>query len=168
MIIREATLADVPAIAQVQFDSSLAAYREIIPAEIIQGRSLEQRVEQWRSIVTTASEGGGWVHVALDGEEVIGFVSGNASRDADGAGVGEVSAIYVAPKRWRAGSGSALLDVATGALRAAGFAEATLWVLKANARARSFYEREGWAPDGAGQTLGQTEILEVRYRRRLT
>jgi ribosomal protein S18 acetylase RimI-like enzyme len=167
MIIREARLADVEAIARVHVDSWRVAYREIIPAEIIQGRTLEQRIEQWRGIVTAASDGEGWVHVAAEDDEVIGFVSARASGDAGSAGVGEVAAIYVAPERWRARAGSALLQSAVGALRAAGFGEATLWVLRDNAPARAFYEREGWAADGASHTLGSTEIVEVRYRRRL-
>jgi hypothetical protein len=44
-----------------------------------------------------------------------------------------------------------------------------LWVLDANERARRFYERTGWAPDGADLTddsRGFT-IREVRYRRDL-
>jgi ribosomal protein S18 acetylase RimI-like enzyme len=168
MIIREARLADVEAIARVHVDSWRVAYREIIPVEIIQARTLEQRIEQWLDIVGTASEGHAWVNVAVDGNEVVGFVSSRAAGDTDGAGVGEVAAIYVAPRRWRAGAGSALLKAAGEALRAAGFEEATLWVLQDNAPARAFYEREGWAADGASQTLGSTEIVEVRYRRRLS
>ena len=34
-------------------------------------------------------------------------------------------------------------------LAEAGFSEAILWVLQGNDRARSFYEGEGWSPDGA-------------------
>lgn len=46
---------------------------------------------------------------------------------------------------------------------------ATLWVLTSNARARSFYERQGWADDGAvkAERRGTAVLEEVRYRRRL-
>ncbi|MDQ6926250.1 MAG: nucleotidyltransferase domain-containing protein [Candidatus Eremiobacteraeota bacterium] len=44
----------------------------------------------------------------------------------------------LSPSRRRAISG----------LRGAGSAEATLWVLDTNVRARRFYESAGWAPDG--------------------
>ncbi len=164
MIIRAATPDDVPAIARVHFDSWRAAYREIIPAEILQSRSLEQRVQQWRSLIAAAG-GTSWTHVALDGSEVIGFVSSRASPDTDGPG--EVAAIYVAPQRWRGGAGTSLLNTALATLRAAGFEEATLWVLQDNGPARSFYERDGWRLDGKTQLLGDTTIVEVRYRRRL-
>ena len=50
------------------------------------------------------------------------------------------------------------------------FAEATLWVLDTNERARRFYEAGGWRLDGADKvdTIGGVGIREVRYRRPLT
>jgi RimJ/RimL family protein N-acetyltransferase len=58
------------------------------------------------------------------------------------------------------------MAAALGALRASGFATASLWVLEDNPRARRFYEREGWRHDGAKREeefLG-VPISEVRYR----
>lgn len=51
----------------------------------------------------------------------------------------------------------------------AGFAEAYLWVLGSNARARRFYEIGGWAADGGTKVerRGEVELREVRYRRDL-
>jgi RimJ/RimL family protein N-acetyltransferase len=42
----------------------------------------------------------------------------------------------------------------------------TLWVVEANARARRFYERQGFRPDGSTKTarMSGTEAIEVRYR----
>jgi hypothetical protein len=43
-----------------------------------------------------------------------------------------------------------------------------LWVLRDNWRARRFYERAGFAPDGATNVLtGLGDVLEVRYRQQL-
>jgi hypothetical protein len=53
-----------------------------------------------------------------------------------------------------------------GALRAAGFVTAHLWVLEDNPRARHFYERGGWMLDDGRREeefLG-VPITEVRYR----
>ncbi|RAS29045.1 hypothetical protein BCL80_107157 [Streptomyces avidinii] len=46
----------------------------------------------------------------------------------------------------------------------------TLWVLKENVRARRFYERAGFRPDGAEETFeaGGARVPEVRYTRPLT
>ena len=53
-------------------------------------------------------------------------------------------------------------------VRAAGYACITLWVLEANARARRFYQRAGFAPDGARHVLDDLGgVTEVRYRRTL-
>jgi RimJ/RimL family protein N-acetyltransferase len=51
---------------------------------------------------------------------------------------------------------------------AAGYSSVTLWVLRDNRRARRFYERAGFAPDGATNVLtGLGDVRELRYRQRL-
>ena len=145
-----------------------AAYREIIPAEVIESWPLDRRITQWTSLLEAAgTEGTIFILVAVADAEVIGFVSSRASEDSDGEDVCEVSATYVAPEVQRRGAGHALLAAACDALQAAGFDQATLWVLAHNTAARAFYEREGWKPDGASQPLGDTGILELRYCKRL-
>jgi GNAT superfamily N-acetyltransferase len=78
----------------------------------------------------------------------------------------ELQVLYVDPAAQGAGVGSALLEHAVQALRAAGHAEAVLWVLEENGHARGFYEQRGWLPDGvrASPWPGATSI---RYRRGL-
>lgn len=52
------------------------------------------------------------------------------------------------------------------ALRANGFTTASLWVLEDNPRARRFYEREGWRPDGGRreEEFFGVPTTEVSYR----
>jgi ribosomal protein S18 acetylase RimI-like enzyme len=99
------------------------------------------------------------------------FASAGASRDGDAAPnrVAEVYAIYVAPAVWGRGVGRALMGAALAALSGAHFAEATLWVLEENDRARRFYEGGGWADDGTARwdTVCGEDVSEVRYRIRL-
>jgi ribosomal protein S18 acetylase RimI-like enzyme len=54
-------------------------------------------------------------------------------------------------------------------LAAAGYEQATLWVLDTNARARRFYEAAGFRADGAEKPddRGTFTLREVRYRRPL-
>ena len=103
----------------------------------------------------------------MDGNDIVGFVTVSPSRDEDLPGFGEVRALYVAPDRWRSGAGSALLAQAEVLLGDAGFNEAHLWVLEDNPRARRFYERAGWALDGARKVveIGGRPLAEVRYRK---
>ncbi len=56
-----------------------------------------------------------------------------------------VRILYVHPGWWGTGAGQALLDRAHEEL-ARDHDEAVLTVLTANARARRFYERNGWEP----------------------
>jgi GNAT superfamily N-acetyltransferase len=80
--------------------------------------------------------------------------------------VGELYALYADPAWWSAGAGRALMAAALGGLRDAGFPCAVLWTLTANARARRFYEKAGFAPDGAVNILaGLGGVEEVRYAR---
>jgi len=52
------------------------------------------------------------------------------------------------------------------ALEAEGYQRAVLWVLTDNSRARRFYERGGFAPDGATNILaGLGGVEELRYAR---
>ena len=57
---------------------------------------------------------------------------------------------------------------AVHALKLAGYADATLWVLRGNRRARDFYEVSGFVPDGAAKidtNAAGISYDEVRYRR---
>ena len=80
----------------------------------------------------------------------------------------ELYALYVHPDWWSTGTGRALLDRALARTTAAGYADIVLWVLRDNARARRFYERAGFSPDGASNVLdGLGGVEELRYQRPL-
>ena len=57
--------------------------------------------------------------------------------------------LYVEPAAQGAGLGTTLHDLASRRAARAGFPEAVLWVFEGNGHARGFFERRGWAPDGA-------------------
>jgi GNAT superfamily N-acetyltransferase len=100
---------------------------------------------------------------------LLGFVTFGGSRDEDARGLGEVYALYVDPDRYRGGVGRVLMGAARERLAAEGFDEAILWVLQGNERARTFYEGEGWRPDGASRVENPYDIVSTvdRFRRRL-
>ncbi|MFN2169283.1 MAG: GNAT family N-acetyltransferase, partial [Anaerolineae bacterium] len=102
---------------------------------------------------------------------LLGFAAFGPSRDddLDPSQVGEIYAIYLLPKAWGQGHGSALLRQALDKLQAQGLDETTLWVLRDNQRAIDFYQAHGFQADGAAkhETRGDSVILhEVRFRRR--
>jgi hypothetical protein len=80
----------------------------------------------------------------------------------------EIYAIYLAPAAWSTGAGRALMDASLAALRAGGYQRVVLWVLTGNTRARRFYDKAGFAPDGATNILtGLGGVEELRYARPL-
>jgi GNAT superfamily N-acetyltransferase len=77
-------------------------------------------------------------------------------------------ALYVDPPFFREGGGSALIAASETAGREAGCRRALLWVLEANPRARAFYEKHGYRPDGALKVIEEwAGAVEMRYTKEL-
>ena len=168
-MIRAAVPADARGIAEVHVASWLGAYRGLMPDETLEALDVELRAERWRKALEESSEG---ALVAEEGGAIYGWATVGRSRDPDaGDDVGELYGLYLHPAHWGLGRGRQLHDAALDELRAQGFVEATLWVLESNARARGFYERQGWRTDGSVKSdrVGELRTLvdEVRYRRKL-
>jgi GNAT superfamily N-acetyltransferase len=168
--VRPATPADATGLAAVHVASWQEAYSGLIPQDFLDGLSVRDRADTWHQILSRPPSPGVATLVAeLDGH-IIGFASVGPCRDDDAeAGTQELWGIYLHPDCWGAGHGHVLHAHALAALRAnasSSTAEATLWVLDGNQRARRFYERHGWSPDGAEKTdwRGDVRLDEVRYR----
>jgi ribosomal protein S18 acetylase RimI-like enzyme len=149
-------------VARVHVLAWQSGYRDILPAELLASLSVEERTGRWRRQL---AESRTWV-VSAPAGPVLGFVSVGPSRDEDAPpGDGEVYALYVHPDTWGTGVGSRLLTTAAEHLATA-HTGATLWVLERNERARAFYERHGWRPDGAHrqETRAAALLEELRYR----
>ena len=93
---------------------------------------------------------------------------GPHARGEQAAG-GELYALYVRPGLIGTGIGRALPEDCLERAVARGFPRLLLWVVEGNVRARRFYERAGFTPDGAVDThdVEGTPVSEVRYGRRL-
>ena len=179
VVIRSASPADATQIAAVMRDSWFAAYDGIIERAIIDrvtapddGARVRQsfRTRPWQRVIA-----------AVEPEQpgIVGYASFGPERDvvdkpwpyplttagADGQ-VAELYALYVHPAWWSTGTGRALMDRVLARVGKAGYACITLWVLEANARARRFYQRAGFAADGARNVLHDLGgVTEMRYRR---
>jgi len=147
MLLRSATVADAHGLAVVHVRSWQAAYRGLIPQDVLDGLSIAEREANWARIVAETPRGSQTL-VALDGDRLVGWASHGDARDADAVGTGELWGIYVHPDAWSTGVGHLLLEAVEEALRTAGHATAYLWALEGNERAAAFYERHGWASDG--------------------
>jgi GNAT superfamily N-acetyltransferase len=140
-----------------------AAYPALVSQRLLEGLSAERRSLALRGQMTLPGHAA-WIAEA--GGEPVAYAAAGPSRDEDAPpGTGEVGALYVLPAWAGRGLGGALLERAEEGLRAGRHVRATLWVLEGNARARSFYERRGWARDGRRRTLtwGADELRVVSY-----
>lgn len=92
------------------------------------------------------------------------------ARDEALSGWGEILSCYVLPEHWGKGVGGALLREAVRLLRADGFTSLYLWVLRDNARARTFYEKHGFSATGeeAPVEIDGVAYSELRYALHLT
>jgi ribosomal protein S18 acetylase RimI-like enzyme len=166
MRIRQATISDAHAIAEIVIRGWQAAYRGILPDDFLAGLSVGAREVAWRMRLESSADAGDSIWVAEVAGAAIGFVSCGPPRDEHlPSRAAEIYAIYVDPTSWRSGAGRALLQTATTHLRSLGAEILVLWVLEENAVGRAFYEAMGWRPDGARQRLdfGGFMVPEVRY-----
>lgn len=160
-----------------------AAYRGLMPDAYLDVLDPVARGQRWRTALSGGCGGGRYRVNGLEGLALVveddgGGVPGLAPRVAgiavagpDRGGeeppVGELWMINLAPQAWGRGLGTTLLAAAVDELGRAGHPEALLWVVAGNARARRFYEREGWEPDGGrySDDARGFQVDEVRYRR---
>lgn len=93
--------------------------------------------------------------------EVVGLADAGKARDPDMGGIPELYRIYTLSRTYGSGLGSQLLQAAIGD------APAYLWVLEDNQRAKAFYRKSGFIPDGARKTLmwEGVELPEIRMVR---
>jgi ribosomal protein S18 acetylase RimI-like enzyme len=164
--VRNATVEDAASIGRLSVRVWQGAYRGQMPDEYLDSLRPEGRTSYWHRILHQPHDEVS-VIVAEQAGEIIGFVS---SGPADGPeGTGELYVINVSPDHWGTGAGRVLLEAAERELARLGYAEATLWVLPSNARARRFYENAGWTADGSERTAEVLGVVlpELRYRRQL-
>ena len=149
VLIRTASRADVPAIVNVHVAAWDAAKEGV---DLSTRRTPEQRTEWWTSYL---DRGAGTLLVAEEGGAVCGFIAFGDSRDEDRTGQLEVYTLYVEPSAWGHGIGSALMATVPSDR------PVSLWVAERNARAREFYVRQGFAPDGAGDSGHHVPVIRL-------
>ncbi len=165
VVIRAMKTADTEAVGRVHARAWQATYAEVMPAAFLAAIDPVARAEQWQITIERRLP----LHAQLVAEvagEPVGFAAVGLARHDDQRR-GEVYAINVDPDWIGRGVGQPLFSGAVAALRDLGFASAlVLWVVRENARARRFYERNGWLADGAEQQaeFGGATVVELRYR----
>jgi len=158
---------DADALGDVHVRAWQVAYRGLLPDDYLRSLTAAQRATDWAAALAhpPRRRGGARVGAERDGR-LVGFIVVGAASDDPTARTGEVFTLNVDPDHWGTGVGRALLAAGVDHLRASGFADAILWVLPGNERARRFYEQAGWRHDGGRrqQTVLGVEVDETCYR----
>lgn len=137
-------------LAELHRRAALEGYAHIFPPEA-PAPTLDELLSRWRFWLGPDREEGRRTFVAdLGGGPVAVVLVGP---DPGAPTVGHLARLYVEPSEWGRAIGRALYDVAMSHLEHAGLERATLWVLEANNRARTWYERLGWRFTGERKTV---------------
>jgi GNAT superfamily N-acetyltransferase len=150
--LRRATLSDANAIAEIWHLGWRDGHLGLVPQELVDVRTEE-------SFRARAADRVGDATVAVVDRQIAGFVMVVGD---------EVEQVYVSAAHRGTGVAGLLLEEAERQVRANGYSEAWLAVVAGNARARAFYEREGWRDEGpftyaASSEIGPIDVSCHRY-----
>ena len=157
-VVRPATAEDAAGIGPCHLACWRETYADLLSAAFFAARTPERFTANWARLL--ADPGQPRVVVAEVGGEVVGFAQAGAGRDDPPVRAEELRTLYLRAAQHGSGLGQALLDAVLADR------PASLWVAEQNPRARRFYARNGFAPDGARQVVEALEgLAEVRLVR---
>ena len=169
--VRLPVVADAERIAEINVRGWQHAYAGLMPAQLLDALQIAPRAERLVERFSSGTGAAGYV-VVDERDAAAGYCWFGSYRPdddvPDGPGDpdptwGEIYALYVDPAVIGTGAGGTLMRAALTDLAPRPVA---LWVLEQNARARGFYARFGFLPDGARADFdaGGTPVPEIRLR----
>jgi len=157
-VVRPATPEDAAGIGPCHLACWQETYAGLLSPAFFAGRSPERFAANWAQLLADPATGP--VLVAEVDGEVVGFAQAVPSRDDPPVRSLELATLYLRAGQHGSGLGQALLDAVLDDR------PASLWVAEENPRARRFYARNGFAPDGAREVVESWEgLAEVRLVR---
>ena len=163
VLIRSASTADATQIAAVMRDSWFAAYDGIIAPAIIDratspdgGARIRQsfRLRPWQRMIAAVARGPAPVVGIRNATEIVGYASYGPERDV-------LSMPWPYP-RTQAGRDGQVAELYALYVHPATRTLSRTWSMSA----RRFYQRAGFAPDGARHVLEDLDgVTEIRYQR---
>lgn len=165
--LRPAHPSDAIAVATVHVRSWQTGYKDLLPKQYLDNLNPEERAKRYDFACDDITKPR--TFVAVETTAILGFVTIILPNGVE-AHYGELNALYVDPDHWRRGIGTKLLEYALSRLTMFEINSAVLWVLKDNARAMRFYEKQGWVASNHSKTdrIWGIDIEELQYRYDIT
>ncbi|HWT32592.1 MAG TPA: GNAT family N-acetyltransferase [Microbacterium sp.] len=160
LVVRPVRDVDAEALGRVHAKCWHETYDHLISKAALESVSPRRLAELWTHWAVQGPEFR--MSAALVEGEIVGFVGSGPARDKDAPRGRELYFIYLLSAFQGTGIGQKLFDAAV-----ADGEPVYLWVADDNPRAHRFYQRNGFALDGASHTepfLGET-LTEVRFVR---
>jgi GNAT superfamily N-acetyltransferase len=157
-------MADVSRLAEIHLSGWRHAYRGLVSDhELFVERQVVKSIKMFTQIIADTPE-----RVCLFDDGILkGFALHLSCREEDALAAWEIGAIYVQPEFIGTGVGTAIVGRVEAIARAAGALAMKLWVLEQNAKARRFYEKCGYRPDGRSKMIEDWQQTELRYHKDL-
>ena len=161
--IRKVTYGDEKALAYVQTESWKAAFKGLIPDEVlVRSTDLNKATAMYQRLLELG-KGNGYI-LEIDGKPHC-IAWWDAARDEDMQGAAELICIHSLKENWGKGYGHLMMERILADVRKAGYPTIMLWVFDSNARAIRFYKAHGFAATGRKQPA--FGALEERYIKNL-
>jgi GNAT superfamily N-acetyltransferase len=163
LTIRNAAVDDADAIAKVQVDTWRSTYHDLVPSEVLDSLSYEQRSKYWSSIISREDREGIFLVAEEDPNGVVAFCVCGKNRDEDPESASELYAIYVTEMHQDHGIGRALFEEYRKWTLDRGMTSMIVWVLRDNPYRRSYETMGGEVVSERMISIGETELPEVAY-----
>lgn len=157
----EITMHDLDDVVAIHCEAWRDAYKGFMDGDYITRKNATRR-DKWESILADAPTGKHFL-IRCDGIPV-GMISMDLPRETADPGTYEIFGLYIHPRHMRKGYGAAAAVLAEERIRQMGYKRISLWVLEPNERARRFWEKQGFSPDGTEKTsYYDRPIRLIRY-----
>ena len=147
--LRLARPADAAAMTVMQRASWLAAYGEVLGADMLAQLAVTDHLQIWRHRL---AEPGPVPMLVCQDDVVIVLLYWQPSLE-EGLMTARIRALYLHPDHWRQGHGKRLWQAVAVQMRRAGCECVRLWLLDGNHIGEGFYLRRGFMFDGQERTL---------------
>ncbi|HUP74183.1 MAG TPA: GNAT family N-acetyltransferase [Acidimicrobiales bacterium] len=161
--VRPATADDTAAIITVYLEAWRAGYEGILDPAELEVQAQKRASYDWHGAITRPER---VVFVAEHEFVIVGVAE--CEPDAPTDRRARLQILYLVPGAWGTGAAAALVDASLAEAHRAGRRAVWLELVQAQARARRFYEREGWRLDASIPPVSNGLVRLLHYRHDVT